>query len=174
MASEDAKAGAVNRRPDGTEHDIHQESHITLHKLFRQPARNSADDNGCDPTYLWVFHSSSSSNEHRGRFEHSSLNGPLAGRAYLSPAPFALGQVLGLPSLAVLIFDGNFPLLSYFLLHIPTVCEGRSMEPELRRVVLRLVITGFAFAIVLAIARVHPVDLEAPGLKFVSPGVSRK
>jgi len=48
------------------------------------------------------------------------------------------------------------------------------MEPELRRVVLRLVITGFAFAIILAIARVHPVDLEAPGLKFVSPGVSRK
>jgi hypothetical protein len=42
------------------------------------------------------------------------------------------------------------------------------MKPELRRVVWRLVIGGFAFAIVLAIARMHPADFEAPGLKFVS------
>jgi hypothetical protein len=48
------------------------------------------------------------------------------------------------------------------------------MKPELRRVVWRLVIGGFAFAIVLAIATVHPVDFEAPGLKFVSPGIPRK
>jgi hypothetical protein len=42
------------------------------------------------------------------------------------------------------------------------------MKPELRPVVLGLVIAGFAFAVVLAIVRVHPADLEAPGLKFVS------
>jgi hypothetical protein len=45
------------------------------------------------------------------------------------------------------------------------------MKPELRPVVLGLVIAGFAFAVVLAIVRVHPADLEAPGLKFVSPGI---
>jgi hypothetical protein len=44
------------------------------------------------------------------------------------------------------------------------------MKPELRRVVLGLMIAAGAFAIVLAIARVHPADLAAPGLTFVSPG----
>ena len=48
------------------------------------------------------------------------------------------------------------------------------MKPELPRVVLGLVIAGFAFAVVLAIIRVHPAHLEAPGLKFVSPGIARK
>jgi hypothetical protein len=48
------------------------------------------------------------------------------------------------------------------------------MKPELRRVVLGLVIAGFAFAMVLAIAKVRPADFEAPGLKFVSPGIARK
>jgi hypothetical protein len=48
------------------------------------------------------------------------------------------------------------------------------MKPELRPVVLGLLIAGFAFAVVLAIVRVHPADLEAPGLKFVSPGIARK
>jgi hypothetical protein len=48
------------------------------------------------------------------------------------------------------------------------------MKPELRRVVLVLVIAGFAFAVVLAIVRVHPADLGPPGLKFVSPGIARK
>ena len=45
------------------------------------------------------------------------------------------------------------------------------MKPELRSVVLGLIAAGCAFAIVLAIARVHTVDLAAPGLKFVSPGI---
>jgi hypothetical protein len=45
------------------------------------------------------------------------------------------------------------------------------MKPELRRVVLGLMIASGAFAIVLAIARVHPADLAAPGLTFVSPGI---
>src|SRR4249919_890041 len=40
---------AGNRRPDDTEHDIHQDPHFTLHELFCQPACNSADDDGCDP-----------------------------------------------------------------------------------------------------------------------------
>ena len=44
------------------------------------------------------------------------------------------------------------------------------MKPELRHVVMGLVVAGFAFALVLAIARVKPADLGAPGLKFVSPG----
>jgi hypothetical protein len=47
------------------------------------------------------------------------------------------------------------------------------MKPELRRVVFGLMIAGCAFAIVLTIVRVHPADLAAPGLKFVSPGISR-
>jgi hypothetical protein len=52
---------------------------------------------------------------------------------------------------------------------------GRAcMKPELRPVVLGLVIAGFAFAVVLAVVRVHPADLEAPGLKFVSPAIVRK
>jgi hypothetical protein len=48
------------------------------------------------------------------------------------------------------------------------------MEPELRHVLLGLVLAGLAFAVVLAIARVHPADFVAPGLKFVSPGIPRK
>jgi hypothetical protein len=36
------------------------------------------------------------------------------------------------------------------------------MKPELRSVVLGLIAAGCAFAIVLAIARVHTVDLAAP------------
>ena len=47
------------------------------------------------------------------------------------------------------------------------------MKPELRRVVLGLLTAGLAFALVLAIVRVHPADLAAPGLKFVSPGISK-
>ena len=48
------------------------------------------------------------------------------------------------------------------------------MKPELRPIVLGLLIAGFALAMVLAIAQVRPADLEAPGLKFVSPGIARK
>ena len=47
------------------------------------------------------------------------------------------------------------------------------MKPKLREVAVGLIIAGSAFAIVLAIARVHrPADFAAPGLKFVSPGIS--
>jgi len=45
------------------------------------------------------------------------------------------------------------------------------MKPELRQVVLGLIIAGSAFAFVLAIARVHR-SVGAPGLRFVSPGIS--
>jgi len=48
------------------------------------------------------------------------------------------------------------------------------MKPELRGVVFGLVIVGFVFAIFLAIANVYPADLGGQGLKFVSPGISRK
>src|SRR5262245_18783023 len=58
----EAKNGARNCRPDDSQHDIHQESHITLHELFCQPACNSADDNGRDPAYLRIIHGSPSSN----------------------------------------------------------------------------------------------------------------
>ena len=47
------------------------------------------------------------------------------------------------------------------------------MKPEPRGVALELLIAGFAFAVVLAIAQLRPADLEAPGLKFVSPGIAR-
>jgi hypothetical protein len=39
------------------------------------------------------------------------------------------------------------------------------MKPELSPVVLGLLIAGFAFAAVLALVRLHPAELEAPGLK---------
>jgi hypothetical protein len=49
------------------------------------------------------------------------------------------------------------------------------MKPELRRVVMGLLTAGVALAVILAIVRVRPADhLEAPGLKFVSPGIARK
>ena len=48
------------------------------------------------------------------------------------------------------------------------------MKPELSPVVLGLLIAGFAFAAVLALVRLHSAELEAPGLKFVSPGIARK
>jgi hypothetical protein len=43
------------------------------------------------------------------------------------------------------------------------------MKPELRRIVLGLLIVGFAFAIVLVIAKVHPADFEAAGFKVCKP-----
>jgi len=47
------------------------------------------------------------------------------------------------------------------------------MKPELSEVLMGLIIAGSTFAIVLAISGVHrPVDYAAPGLKFVSPGIS--
>jgi len=46
------------------------------------------------------------------------------------------------------------------------------MKPKLREIALGLIIAGSAFAIILAIARIHPADFGAPGLKFVSPGIS--
>jgi hypothetical protein len=39
---------------------------LTLHELLCQPARNSADNDGCDPAHLWVFHGSISSKAHPG------------------------------------------------------------------------------------------------------------
>jgi hypothetical protein len=60
----DAQNEAGNRRPDDTEHDIHQEPHFTLHELFGQPACNSADDDGCDPACLCVVHGSSPQKAH--------------------------------------------------------------------------------------------------------------
>jgi hypothetical protein len=47
------------------------------------------------------------------------------------------------------------------------------MKAELREVVLGLIIAGSTFAVVLALAGVNrPADFAAPGLKFVSPGIS--
>ena len=46
------------------------------------------------------------------------------------------------------------------------------MKPELREVVLGLIIAGSAFAIILAIAKLRPADFAAPGLRLVSPGIS--
>jgi hypothetical protein len=47
------------------------------------------------------------------------------------------------------------------------------MKPELREVVLGLIIAGSTFAIVMAIVGAHRLsDFAAPGLKFVSPGIS--
>jgi hypothetical protein len=47
------------------------------------------------------------------------------------------------------------------------------MKPELREVIWGLIFAGCAFVGVMAIAGVHsPADFAAPGLKFVSPGIS--
>src|SRR6478736_1565000 len=51
-----AQNGAGNRRADNAEHDIHDQSHVTLHELLGQPACDAADDDGCDPTHSSVSH----------------------------------------------------------------------------------------------------------------------
>src|SRR6516164_1755868 len=56
MDTKEAQYGAGNRRPDDAEHDIHHEPHFTLHKLFCEPACNTADDDGRNPAYLRVVH----------------------------------------------------------------------------------------------------------------------
>ena len=67
------------------------------------------------------------------------------------------------------------PLAIVILLaHTKRLEGGAFMKPELRRVVLGLVLAGFAFAVVLAITRIHPANDAAPGLNFISPGISRK
>src|SRR5262249_1985863 len=54
--SKEAKNGARNGRSDDAEHNVHDKSHVTLHELFCQPACDTADDNGCNPAYLWIVH----------------------------------------------------------------------------------------------------------------------
>ena len=64
--------------------------------------------------------------------------------------------------------------LTIVILYIEPFGWRACMKPEPRGVALGLLIAGFALAVVLAIAQVRPADLEAPGLKFVSPGIARK
>ena len=64
--------------------------------------------------------------------------------------------------------------LTIVILYIKPFGSRACMKPEPRGVALGLLIAGFALAVVLAIAQVRPADLEAPGLKFVSPGIARK
>ena len=49
----------------------------------RQPTRNAANDNGCNPAYLWIIHGPSSSNGPTGNLSNlGSLNDrSLAGNA---------------------------------------------------------------------------------------------
>ena len=59
--------------------------------------------------------------------------------------------------------------LTIVILYIKPFGWRACMKPEPRGVAFGLLIAGFALAVVLAIAQVRPADLEAPGLKFVSP-----
>jgi predicted RecB family nuclease len=38
------------------EHNVHDKPHLALHELLREPAGNSANDDGCDPADLLLFH----------------------------------------------------------------------------------------------------------------------
>src|SRR6516165_10031650 len=57
--SKEAQNCACDCRPDNAKQDIRQHPHITLHELLGQPASNPADDDGCDPAYRRISHSSS-------------------------------------------------------------------------------------------------------------------
>src|SRR6186713_1202250 len=54
--AEGTQNGAGNCRADNAEHDIHDQSHVTLHELLCQPASDAANDDGCDPTHSSVSH----------------------------------------------------------------------------------------------------------------------
>ena len=53
-------AGTVERgEPTGdghAEHNVHHKPHLALHRLLREPAGDAADDDGCDPADLLLFH----------------------------------------------------------------------------------------------------------------------
>ena len=93
----------------------------------------------------------------------------------MAPNTRSSGPFLGRSTVAALLFDGEHSLTIVILFAYTEPLGRRAwMKPELSPVVLGLLIAGFAFAVVLALVRVHPAELEAPGLKFVSPGIARK
>ena len=85
-------------------------------------------------------------------------------------------------AIPILSFEGLVPSFSFdrifssdcLFFNIEPIGWRACMKPEPRGVALGLLMAGFALAVVLAIAQVRPADLEAPGLKFVSPGIARK
>jgi hypothetical protein len=38
------------------EHYVHQKPHLTFHELLGEPARDTANDDGCNPTDFLIFH----------------------------------------------------------------------------------------------------------------------
>ena len=49
-----AEQPTSNSGPYNSQHDVHQEPHVALHKLLGKPASNSADHDGGDPTDFHV------------------------------------------------------------------------------------------------------------------------
>jgi hypothetical protein len=38
------------------EHNVHHKPHLALHELLSEPAGDPADNDGCDPADLMLFH----------------------------------------------------------------------------------------------------------------------
>jgi hypothetical protein len=50
--TDQAEQPTSDRGPYDAEHDVHQETHLTLHELLGEPAVDGANYDGCDPTDL--------------------------------------------------------------------------------------------------------------------------
>jgi hypothetical protein len=58
-AERDAKEAQQPTRDSGpydAEHNVHENPHLALHELLGEPAGDSANDDGCYPTDLMLFH----------------------------------------------------------------------------------------------------------------------
>src|SRR5215831_7293170 len=45
-----------DRGPYDAKHNVHHKAHLTFHELLGEPASDSANDDGGDPTDLFFFH----------------------------------------------------------------------------------------------------------------------
>jgi hypothetical protein len=53
---EDSENPVGDDRAYDAKYYVHDHAHIAVHELLRQPSGETADNDGCNPTYTFVFH----------------------------------------------------------------------------------------------------------------------
>jgi hypothetical protein len=56
LDAEESEQKACNRGSYYPQQDIHEQPHVALHELLGEPSSDSADNDGCDPADLLIFH----------------------------------------------------------------------------------------------------------------------
>jgi hypothetical protein len=56
LDAEESEQKACNRGSYYPQQNIHEQPHVALHELLGEPSSDSADNDGCDPADLLIFH----------------------------------------------------------------------------------------------------------------------